>query len=154
MDDKNCHVPPASLISPYLPLDPPVTKRSLSCLDLPIILSGIRLLHDVVMDRYVEFHPNHGEIVATQRREEERQFWQALHNGLETSSTPSRRALLVESYGIKADWCFPRFLRGIKEILVTVIHTSDHGIVEEGLNVDEVMQEYYECDLKVALMAE
>lgn len=145
MDDKNRHV---------LPVDPPITKRSLSCLDFHIILDNTRLLHDIVVDGYVQFHPSHDKIVATHRREQERLFWQTLHNELETSSNPKKRALLVENYGIKADWCFPRFLRVVREILVTLIRPSDHGIVEEGLNVDEIIEEYYKGDLDVAKIAE
>lgn len=154
MDDRSCHVPSTQATSPFLPVYPPVTEHSLGFLDLEIILRDTRLLHDVVIDGEVRFEPSTDEVVVMQRRERERLFWQTMQNELETFSDPAKRALFVNNYGLKGNWCLPRFLRTVKEILRTLVLKSNYGILNEGLNVNNIMQQYYKGELDVVKMAE
>ena len=90
-------------------------------LDLEIILRDTRLLHYIVIDGEVRLESSTDEVVVTQRRERERLFWQTMQNELETFSDPAKRALSVNNYSLKSNWCLPRFLRTVKEILRTLV---------------------------------
>ena len=141
-------------ISPYLALDPPVTKRSLECLDLEVVKNDLKLLHNLVVDPDTHMRPNDHGPAAKEKRFRATLFWRTLDSQLTAFLDPSKREHFVRTCGLNGDWCLPRFLHTVKDILVSFMLPSNRQIVEEGLHIENIMQQYYDGHLEVGEVAD
>jgi hypothetical protein len=136
---------------------PPITKQSLSELDIHHIITNSRLRHDVNFDRDLCFRPNLDGAKGQQKRQATGQYWKALEAELDLyarlfQSTPPPRtqdggrwAGLIQN----AQRRIPVMFRTIQEILKSLVPDRDHARVDEHLDVSMLMQEIERgvCDL-------
>lgn len=146
-------------------VDPPVTARSLSELDLVRIINDAKLRHDLNFEREISFRPNVYGPRSQQKEAIANAYWQALttefalyiklrHNiNLSPPTVPSPSALpwlseLRNSHQVH--WRLPRMFTTIRDILKTLVPASDCFVVDERLDVDLLMQELGNgvCDVK------
>lgn len=138
----------------YLALDPPVTKRSLSCLDLATATKRIAWLHDVALSPDAYMRPQTVGVAAKRKQDQANLFWKTLETQLRAFLDPSKRADFVETYGMNGDWCLPRFLQTVTDILDSIVAEPYVQVVREGLDVKRNMQQYYGGNLEVGGMAD
>jgi hypothetical protein len=136
---------------------PPITKQSLSELDIQHIIANIRLRHDVNFDRDLSFRPNLDGAKGQQKKQATGQYWKALEAELELyarlfqgTPPPSRRegshwAGLTQN----AKRRIPVIFQTIQEVLKSLVPDRDHARVDEHLDVPMLMQEIERgvCDL-------
>ncbi|KAI4137909.1 MAG: hypothetical protein LQ341_004914 [Variospora aurantia] len=144
-------------------LDPPVTKESLSELDLNRIISDARLRHDINFEHEIMFRPNtYGTRGARKKREEDRYF-EALAVEFEfyirrqicPPSFPSRRAsgrsTITPQTGIPSG--APRRVRRmigcLQDVVKTLVPAAKWEAVDDQFDVDLRMQELEHgiCDI-------
>lgn len=144
--------------------DPPVTKASLSELDLVRIVNDAKLRHDVNFDREVSFRPNtHGEVFQLRQALEEG-YWEALtiefalyitrrrnmsSNRPESPESPESPWHLGPASVNKVELRLPKMFRTIQEILKTLVPMSEWPAVDTRLDVDLLMQQLEKgvCDI-------
>jgi hypothetical protein len=136
---------------------PPITKQSLSELDIQNIITNIRLRHDVNFDRDLSFRPNldgkRGE--AKQRKMDA--YWAALVAELELytllSEGPTALTMETETRWLRltnyAKRRVPVMFQTIQDVLKSLVPDRDHSRVDEHLDVPMLMQEIERgvCDL-------
>jgi hypothetical protein len=136
---------------------PPITKQSLSELDIQHIITNVRLRHDVNFDNDLSFRPNLDGAKGQQKRQTTSQYWRALEAELELfarlfQGTPTpkihegkRWLALVQN----AQRRIPVMFRTIQEVLKSLVPDRDHARVDEHLDVPMLMQEIQRgvCDL-------
>ena len=138
--------------------DPPVTKASLSELDLVRIVNDVKLRHDVNFDREVSFRPNtHGEVFQL-RQALEKGYWEALTIEFALYMT-RRRDISSRRPGSpwhlgptcvgKVPLRLPKMFRTIQEILKTLVPMSEWPAVDTRLDVDLLIQQLEKgvCDI-------
>lgn len=141
--------------------DPPVTKASLSELDLVRIVNDAKLRHDVNFDREVSFRPNtHGEVFQLRQALEEG-YWEALtvefalyiirRRDVSSSRPESQESPwhLGPASGNKVPLRLPKMFRTIQEILKTLVPVSEWPAVDTRLDVDLLIQQLEKgvCDI-------
>lgn len=146
------------------PKDPPVTKASLSELDLERISSDARLRHDVNFDREVSFKPNLQGEAGKKKLALAEEYWVALRieftlhlvrrrvmfsHSLEGLGSTDSPWLLGPSVTAKVPLRLPRMFGVIKEILKTLVPQADWSTVDARLDVELLIQELENgvCDL-------
>jgi hypothetical protein len=125
-------------------LVPPITKHSLSELDISSIINNSKLRHDVNFDRELHFRPNLDGHKGQLKREAQRGYWEAVTAELQLyhstcgpfTSDPEMNALRKN-----CQKRIPRMFETIKEILKHLVPERDQSSVEEHLDVPMVMQE-------------
>ncbi|KAL5120540.1 Protein SOSEKI 1 [Pleosporales sp. CAS-2024a] len=138
---------------------PPITKQSLSELDIHHIITNSRLRHDVNYDRDLCFRPNLDGAKGQQKRQATEQYWKALEAELELYATlfhPSpaprvlqedndRWAALIQN----AQRRIPAMFSTIQEILKSLVPDRDHPRIDEHLDLPMLIQEIERgvCDL-------
>ncbi|KAK3371563.1 T-complex protein 11-domain-containing protein [Lasiosphaeria ovina] len=130
----------SSTIVSNRPLEPPVTKATLSELDVNKIIHNPKLRHDINFDPELHFRPNLDGEKGRKKQEKANQFWNALLDQLMQFVTD--RDGFHRSYGKDEDWCLPLLLRAVKEIIQTLVPQRDREFLNEGLNVDLLMQQF------------
>ena len=121
------------------PLEPPVTKATLSELDVQKIVHNPKLRHDINFDPELHFRPNLDGEKGRRKQEKANQFWSTLHTQLTLFVTD--REMFHARYG-NGDWCLPSLLRAVREIIETLVPQRDRDLLNEGLNVDLLMQQF------------
>jgi hypothetical protein len=121
------------------PIEPPVTKATLSELDVNKILMNPKLRHDINFDPELHFRPNMDGEKGKQKHEKANQFWNTLLDQLVLFVTD--RPAFLNRYG-SGDWCLPLLLRAVKEIIQTLVPVRDRAYLDEGLDVDLLMQQF------------
>lgn len=124
-------------------LDPPVTKATLSELDVGKIIHNPKLRHDINFDPDLHFRPNLDGEKGRRKQEKANQFWATLRDQLiqfVVDRDSFHRRLQEE--GIGQDWTLPCLLKAVKEIIQTLVPLRDREILDEGLNVDLLMQQF------------
>ncbi|KAL2020750.1 hypothetical protein VTK56DRAFT_7948 [Thermocarpiscus australiensis] len=121
------------------PLEPPVTKTTLSELDVAKIVHNPRLRHDINFDPELHFRPNLDGEKGKRKQEKANQFWSTLLEQLLLFVTD--RPAFHMRYG-NGDWCLPSLLRTVREIIETLVPQRDRELLNEGLNVDLLMQQF------------
>jgi hypothetical protein len=136
---------------------PPITKQSLSELDIQSIITNVRLRHDVNFDRDLSFRPNlDGERGQTKQRKTET-YWTALEAELEIYARRLQRTPHAEEQGSSL-WKattnnvklrIPIIFETVREVLKSLVPDRDHSRVDEHLDVSMLMQEIERgvCDL-------
>jgi len=124
----------------HRPLEPPVTKSTLSELDVHKIIHNPKLRHDINFDPELHFRPNLDGEKGRRKQEKANQFWTTLQDQL--MQFVMDREGFLETHGRDGDWCLPSLLRAVKEIIQTLVPQRDRELLNEGLNVDLLMQQF------------
>lgn len=137
------------------PRDPPITKATLSELDLERFSTDPQLRHDVYIDRGVSFRPVVNSPAARLKRQQASWYWDALV--IEFALHITRRKLAVQRSGhscsmTNPDWAptrLPDMFRVIKEITKTLVPQLEWAVVDARLDVDLLVQELEQgvCDV-------
>ncbi|KAI1171328.1 camp-mediated signaling protein Sok1 [Nemania sp. FL0916] len=122
------------------PLEPPVTKATLSELDVAKIIHNPRLRHDINFDPDLHFRPNLDGEKGRRKQQKADQFWDTLRDQLQQFITD--RDGFIRRYGNGEDWSLPLLLRSVKEIIQTLVPARDRLYLDEGLNVELIMQQF------------
>jgi hypothetical protein len=119
--------------------EPPVTKETLSELDVPRIVFNPKLRHDVNFDPDLHFRPNLDGEKGRRKAQKAIEFWNHLRAQLEFFMTDQ---VTFMSNLNSQDWSLPLTLRAVGQILATLVPPEDRSVVEEILNVDLLMQQF------------
>lgn len=136
---------------------PPITRQSLSELDLNKIIENIKLRHDINFDRDLSFRPNLDGSRGDKKRRHASVYWKALVAELRLylcifQCDPSffnhdaeKQSKFVE----RAKRRIPNMFETIRDVLKSLVPVRDHPRVDEHLDVEKLMQEIERgvCDL-------
>ncbi|KAI8960849.1 T-complex 11 [Daldinia sp. FL1419] len=122
------------------PLEPPVTKATLSELDVNKIIHNPKLRHDINFDPDLHFRPNVDGEKGRRKQEKANQFWSSLTEQLQLFIV--NRDEFMSRVGQDEDWCLPQLLKSVKEIIQTLVPMRDRMYLDEGLNVELIMQQF------------
>ncbi|CAJ2510841.1 Uu.00g064660.m01.CDS01 [Anthostomella pinea] len=122
------------------PLEPPVTKTTLGELDVTKIIHNPKLRHDINFDPELHFRPNLDGDKGKRKQDKANQFWTAL--GAQLQQFVEDRDEFMRQFGHGEEWCLPLLLKSVKEIIQTLVPTKDRMYLDEGLNVDLIMQQF------------
>ncbi|TVY18747.1 Protein SOK1 [Lachnellula arida] len=119
-------------------LEPPVTKGTLSELDVNRFVHDPKLRHDINFDPDLHFRPNLNGEKGKQKTQQASHFWKTMQ--LQLQEYISNREQF-EALGEK-EWCLPATLKAIRGILETLVPQRDRASVEETFDVDLLMQQF------------
>ena len=122
------------------PLEPPVTKGTLSELDVTKIIHNPKLRHDINFDPELHFRPNTDGEKGRRKQQKASLFWKAL--GEQLTMFIVNRDEFMSRYGNGEEWCLPLLLKSVKEIIQTLVPSKDRAYLDEGLNVNLIMQQF------------
>lgn len=136
---------------------PPITRQSLSELDIQNIITNIRLRHDINFDRDLSFRPNLDGAKGQEKVRAAQRYWKALvaelelYNRLFRGTPPllemgtGDRSIMIQH----AQRRIPKIFRTIQEVLKSLVPDRDHSRVDEHLDVAMLMQQIERgiCDL-------
>ncbi|CAD6445245.1 4022ad38-f812-46ac-9e6c-9efa91229c44 [Sclerotinia trifoliorum] len=120
-------------------LEPPVTKSTLSELDVNKIVHNPKLRHDINFDPDLHFRPNLDGEKGRKKTQKANDFWDTMRLQLQGYLTD--REQFEKDLG-DAEWCLPATLKAIRGILETLVPQRDRSSVEETFNVDLLMQQF------------
>ncbi|WYZ37364.1 hypothetical protein EsH8_II_000870 [Colletotrichum jinshuiense] len=123
------------------PVEPPVTKVTLSELDVSKIMHNPKLRHDINFDPELHFRPNLDGDKGKRKQHKADLFWTTLQEQL--VQFVGEPEVFFATHGPDSDWCLPSLLRAVKEIIQTLVPQRDRVYLDEGLNVDLLMQQFY-----------
>ncbi|KAI9815055.1 MAG: hypothetical protein M1827_002898 [Pycnora praestabilis] len=147
---------PTSNESQPLPsLHPPVTKQSLSELNIIRIINNIKLRHDINFDRELHFRPNLDGERGQRKKKEAEAYWEALvdefavHLFIARDLTGSSNLCLNSSSFVQVSPSkekdepkrIPLMFEAIRDILKTLVPERDHVVVDQRLDIVMLMQE-------------
>lgn len=120
-------------------LEPPVTKSTLSELDVNKIVHNPKLRHDINFDPDLHFRPNLDGEKGRRKTKKADDFWETMRNQL--------RDYLMHRDTFEAElkdpeWCLPATLKAIRGILETLVPQRDRASVEETFNVELLLQQF------------
>ncbi|KAI0010642.1 T-complex 11 [Xylariaceae sp. FL0662B] len=125
---------------PHRPLEPPVTKATLSELDVNKIIHNPKLRHDINFDPELHFRPNLDGEKGRRKQDKANQFWNALGDQLQLFVV--NRDEFMRRFRQGEEWCLPLLLKSVKEIIQTLVPQRDRLHLDEGLNVELIMQQF------------
>lgn len=134
-------VSPIERSDPIKSPEPPVTKATLSELDVMKIVHNPKLRHDINFDPDLHFRPNMDGEKGKRKQDKANIFWDTLRNDLTMFLTD--RAKFDLEYAQSGDWSLPRLLNAAKDIIQTLVPSRDRAVLDEGLNVELFMQQFY-----------
>ena len=119
--------------------EPPVTKTTLSELDVNKIVHNPKLRHDINFDPDLHFRPNLDGDKGRRKKQRADDFWNTMRSQLQS--------FLLDREGFERDlgdveWCLPATLKAIRGILETLVPQQDRASVEDTFNVDLLMQQF------------
>lgn len=123
------------------PLEPPVTKGTLSELDVTKIIHNPKLRHDINFDPELHFRPNLDGEKGRKKQDKADHFWKALSHQLTQFVTD--RDEFQARFGNGQDWSLTLLLKSVKDIIQTLVPQRDRDLLNEGLNVELLMQQFY-----------
>ena len=123
------------------PSEPPVTRSTLSELDVSKIIHNPKLRHDINFDPELHFRPNLDGDKGRKKQDRANHFWRALREDL--SLFLEDRPAFYAKYGERNDWTLPALLKAVKEIIQTLVPQRDRQFLDEGLNVELLMQQFH-----------
>jgi hypothetical protein len=136
---------------------PPITKQSLSELDIQNIITNLKLRHDVNFDRELSFRPNLDGARGQEKNITRRRYWKALVGELELytrlfQGTPTLRGPADSRHAAHISHAkrrIPLLFQTIQDVLKSLVPDRDHVRVDERLDVPMLMQEIERgvCDL-------
>lgn len=119
-------------------MEPPVTKTTLSELDVNKIVHNPKLRHDINFDPDLHFRPNLDGEKGRRKTQKMEKFYETMETQLRDYLV-NREQFETELGG--AEWCLPATLKAIRGILETLVPQRDRSSVEETFNVDLLMQQ-------------
>jgi hypothetical protein len=126
------------------PSSAPITKHSLSELDIGSIINNSKLRHDVNFDRELHFRPNMDGERGRRKRDAQMMYWRAvateLHLVFHVLQAPIQDAIkpaLIDQCSLRLQQMFET----IKEILKNLVPDRDQSDVDDHLDVPMLMQE-------------
>lgn len=134
---------------------PPITKLSLTELDIQSIITNIKLRHDCNFDKDLSFRPNLDGNKGYEKMVAARKYWKALEAELiiyvslfQGNHTPASLEHWPEIVS-HAQRRIPKIFNTVKEILKTLVPDRDHSRVDEHLDIPMLMREIERgvCDL-------
>jgi hypothetical protein len=117
----------------------PVTKGTLSELDVNKIVNNPKLRHDINFDPDLHFRPNLDGEKGRRKTQKANDFWDTMRAQLREYLIHREQ---FESELGDVEWCLPATLKAIRGILETLIPQQDRASVEETFNVDLLMQQF------------
>ncbi|KAI9054177.1 hypothetical protein LZ554_001348 [Drepanopeziza brunnea f. sp. 'monogermtubi'] len=120
-------------------IEPPVTKVTLSELDVTKIVNNPKLRHDINFDPELHFRPNLDGEKGRRKTEKANNFWETMRGQLREFLT--NREAFEKELG-DSEWCLPATLNAIRGILETLVPQRDKVSVEETFNVELLMQQF------------
>ncbi|TQS34454.1 hypothetical protein Golomagni_05164 [Golovinomyces magnicellulatus] len=120
-------------------MEPPVTKATLSELDVTKIINNPKLRHDINFDPDLHFRPNLDGDKGRRKTQKGNEFWDNMRRKLQ--EFVSNRDQFDREYG-ETDWCLPATLKAIRAILETLVPPQDCTSIDESFNVDLLMQQF------------
>jgi hypothetical protein len=120
-------------------LEPPVTKTTLSELDVNKIVNNPKLRHDINFDPDLHFRPNLDGEKGRRKTLKANDFWETMRNQLREYLTDREEFERVHG---DIEWALPATLRAIRGILETLVPQRDRPSVEETFNVELLMQQF------------
>ncbi|KAH6955197.1 hypothetical protein HG530_009133 [Fusarium avenaceum] len=127
--------------APCQPLEPPVTKSSLGELEVSKIINNPKLRHDINFDPELHFRPNVEGDKGRRKHDRASIFWTTLKEEL-IEFIVDREGFYAK-HGTGDDWCLPKLLKSVKEIIQTLVPQRDRQFLDEGLNVELLMQQFH-----------
>ncbi|KAK1834658.1 T-complex protein 11-domain-containing protein [Podospora conica] len=121
-------------------VEPPVTKATLSELDVHKIVHNPKLRHDINFDHDLHFRPNLDGDKGRKKTEKANQFWKMFQDQLILFVTD--RDSFRRQYGNGDNWCLPTLLMAVRDIIQTLVPQRDRDMLNEGLDVKQLMQEF------------
>ncbi|PVH82304.1 Tcp11-domain-containing protein [Cadophora sp. DSE1049] len=121
-------------------IEPPVTKGTLSELDVSKIVNNPKLRHDINFDPELHFKPNLDGDKGRRKSQKADYFW-------ETIKEQQLQAFLYDRDQFEKelgseDWNLPATLRAIEGILQTLLPSIHCGTIEEAFNVNALRQQF------------
>lgn len=126
---------------------PPVTKRTLSELDLPCIMSNINLRMDANFDRDLHFKPDLDGEKGRRKRKEAGDYWEAMAaeiaiysfcaNQNEDATDRDQLDDLPQTFEPR----LPAMFETLQDVLKTLVPERDHPSVAQNLEVALLMQQ-------------
>ena len=110
-------------------LDPPITRESLSELDLPRILNHLSLRHDLNFDREISFRSNMSGPRGRQRAKQAFEYWDAMAAELAVWFDYRQIPLRL-----------PRMFGAVRQILKTLIPAQEWPEIDIWLDIESLMQ--------------
>ena len=148
-------------------IDPPITKESLSQLDLNAIVENARLRHDLNFEPDIVFRPNMYGERGQQKKLEEKRYFNALIIEFEIYFQRHRPKASLSDYQrntpgtvshVRAQQDpptrLPRMLIAIRDVIKTLVPNDKWAIVDEQFDVDLRMQELTYGAFDVAQLVE
>lgn len=123
----------------FAAIEPPVTKGTLSELDVNKIVNNPKLRHDINFDPDLHFRPNLDGEKGRRKTDKANNFWDTMQAQLQNYLTD--REQFERELG-DGEWCLPATLNAIRGILETLVPQRDRASVEETFNVDLLMQQF------------
>lgn len=120
-------------------VEPPVTKTTLSELDVNKIVNNPKLRHDINFDPDLHFRPNLDGEKGRRKTQRANDFWNTMK--IQLLSYITNREQFEKELGL-GEWCLPATLKAIRGILETLVPQRDRSSVEETFNVDLLMQQF------------
>lgn len=137
-------------------LYPPITKHSLSELDIGAIINNPKLRHDVNFDRELHFRPNFDGSKGKFKLKTAEEYWGALAAELDLytflfhSTSHSTREDVSWARTVKiAQRRIPHMFDALREIIKSLVPEQDQSRVDEQLDTKMLMQQIEKgvCDL-------
>ena len=139
---------------------PPITKSSLSELDIKKIINSPKLRHDLNFEPEITFRPNSDGVRGQLKIKQTKEYWEALSvelaiyiarkNRIHSSENNESPPWLEDSKQFRSvPWRLKKLLESLKEILRILIPGLEWSAVDSRLDVDLLMQEFDKgvCDL-------
>lgn len=138
---------------------PPVTKSTLSELDLPCIMSNINLRMDANFDRDLHFKPDLDGEKGRRKRKEAADYWEAMAIEITIYTfCASQQANNATEAPLDAEQTFeprlPAMFETLQDVLKTLVPERDHPSVMQNLEVALLMQQIQKGVLDMVGMAQ
>ncbi|KAH7120107.1 T-complex protein 11-domain-containing protein [Dactylonectria estremocensis] len=121
--------------------EPPITISSMKELSFSQIINNLKLRHDINFDLELHFRPNVEGDEGRSKHDRASHFWTALREQLIEFIVD--RPSFDKKYGTQDDWCLPKLLKAVKDIIQTLVPQRDRRFLDEGLGIDLLMQQFY-----------
>ncbi|EFW20023.1 conserved hypothetical protein [Coccidioides posadasii str. Silveira] len=127
---------------------PPITKQTLSELDLDRIMRNVNLRVDVNFDRDLYFHPVEGK-KGEEKGRLAKLYWEAIaieisiymYHARSLSGQSSNSGYQAGELQAYFEPRLPRFLETLKDVLWSLVPERDHQIITESLDVPFILQQ-------------
>ena len=144
---------------------PPVTKRTLSELDLPCIMSNINLRMDANFDRDLHFKPDLDGEKGKRKRKEAADYWDSIateiaiyafgaaypNDAADGQPSPSNESDVHDQHTFEPR--LPSMFETLQDVIKTLVPERDHPSVMQNLEVPLLMQQIRKGVLDMVALA-